>query len=405
MHDKTVLIVGNFAFPKGNAAGKRVLGLGYLFEELGYRVFYVGCQCNRYTNRITDTKQVYENFTYYNFNGDRCLKNICNVSNTFNDFRQIAIEVGIENIALIVIYGSPVLALWIQKVIIFGKKNHIPTVFDCVDWIEKSGFKSVIKNVVKYIDTNYMKRYLACKCDGVIAISRYLYDYYKGKGCKTVLIPPVGKMESKGLQKNKKINIENIKNDCVRFVYAGSIPLVNSNNREDWKDRVDLTFEIMSKLHEQGVNYIFDVFGIEKKQYITAVPEHEAVLDKLELRVIFHGKTSNDIVCEYIRKADFTILNRIVTKVTTAGFPSKISESLLLGTPVITNATSNISEYVKNGDNGLIIDFDTNKAVGEVLAYLVDRSQIINMKNKCKVECCFDICQFKDSMKKFIDSL
>ena len=36
------VICGNFIFPDGNAAGKRVLGLGYIFRDLGYEVVYLG---------------------------------------------------------------------------------------------------------------------------------------------------------------------------------------------------------------------------------------------------------------------------------------------------------------------------------------------------------------------------
>lgn len=50
---------------------------------------------------------------------------------------------------MIVLYGSPVLAYWIRMVISFGRKNRIPVVFDCVDWIEKSGFDSRLKNILK----------------------------------------------------------------------------------------------------------------------------------------------------------------------------------------------------------------------------------------------------------------
>lgn len=405
MYGKTVLITGNFSFPKENAAGKRVLGLGYIFEELGYKVVFVGCQSNRSTDEITDTRKKYENFISYNFNGNRSIKDICNVRGAFHEFQQIITEVGNQNVALIVLYGSPVFAFWIQKVISFGKKNHIPVVFDCVDWIEKSGFDSGMKNVIKYIDTNYMKRYLAGKCDGVIAISRYLYDYYKRRGCKTVLIPPVGKMETEILNTVERINEQKVKRDGVHFVYAGAITLGKNIDRAGLKDRIDLTTEIMGKLHKRGFNFIFDVFGIEKDQYTTAIPEHKAVIDELDSKVIFHGKTPNDIVCDYIRKADFTILNRVITKVTTAGFPSKVSESLLMGTPVITNATSNIAEYIKNGENGLIISFDVDKAADEVITFCRDTIQIHDMKRKCNMECCFDIHKFRNEMNQFIEVL
>lgn len=400
MSCKTVLIVGNFAFPRGNAAGKRVLGLGYLFSLIGYNAVFSGCQANRSTDMIISTRQRYDDFTYYNFNGSRGIKDICNVGGAFDEFKQIVNEIGNQNVALIILYGSPVLAVWIRKVISFGKRNHIPVVFDCVDWIEKSGFESGLKNLIKYIDTNYMKRILACKCDGVISISRYLYDYYKGRGCNTILIPPVGKMEYDAADRKE----ENTSN-CVRFVYAGSITLGKTIDKESLKDRIDLTIEIMNKLHRRGLCFEFNIFGIDREQYVIAFPEHEDIIKDLESKVFFHGKTPNEVICNYIREADYTILNRVITKVTTAGFPSKISESLLMGTPVISNATSDITDYIKNGENGLIISFDTDEATDEVYTLCRDMETARNMKSNCCEDCCFDVNKYKNKMNKFIKDL
>jgi hypothetical protein len=35
---KTILYIGNFSFPFGNAADKRVYANGKIFKELGYKV-------------------------------------------------------------------------------------------------------------------------------------------------------------------------------------------------------------------------------------------------------------------------------------------------------------------------------------------------------------------------------
>ena len=172
-----ILVVGNFAFPSGNAAGKRVLGLGYLLNEIGYDVFFAGCNLARKEDDILKTKNNYENFEYYCFHGNRGIKQICDVRGTFNEFKKVIEEIGINDTYMVVVYGSPVLAAWINKIIRFCRHNNIYVLFDCVDWIEKSGFDSKLKNLIKFIDTNYMKRVLACRCDGVIAISKYLYTY------------------------------------------------------------------------------------------------------------------------------------------------------------------------------------------------------------------------------------
>ena len=64
---KKILITGNFSFPRGNAAGSRVLGTGYLLRKLGYEVIYIGMsdRLDRNSN-LEDTKRNFEGFNYYN---------------------------------------------------------------------------------------------------------------------------------------------------------------------------------------------------------------------------------------------------------------------------------------------------------------------------------------------------
>lgn len=250
-----------------------------------------------------------------------------------------------------------------------------------------------------------MKRYLACKCDGVIAISSYLHDYYKGRGCNTVLLPPVGRTEADVEVEKKVMFIDNKNSYCVKFLYAGAILLERIIDRKSLKDRIDLTVEIISELHKKGLSFVFDVFGIDKEQYIMVFPDQKENVENLGEKVIFHGKKSNKIVCNYIKEADYTILNRIKTKETTAGFPSKISESLLMGTPVLTNATSDLKKYIINGRNGLIISFDVNRAASEIFALCDDKNRIKKMKRICCQECCFDYLRYIETLDKLMQDV
>lgn len=399
---KIVLIAGNFLFPKGNAAGKRVLGIGYILKNLGYEVAFAGCDRNRQEQDIKNTKKKYGDFYYYNFCGNRSARGIMNVKGAFKEFIDVAEDIGEDNISLVILYGSPVLACWISKVLHYGVKRNIPIVFDCVDWIEKSGFDSRIKNIIKFIDTNYMKRYLALKCDGVIAVSSYLYNYYKHKGCKVIEIPPVG-IKRSAISENTRL--EN-KNKKIYFIYAGALPLSSGFKRKELKDRIDLSVELVAELKKNGIDFVFDIYGIEKEIYKRVIPEHVKIIDKeLSGNIVFHGVVSNNEVCKAFERADFMLLNRSVTKVTTAGFPSKISESLCMGVPVIVNDTSNLKDYIKNYKNGLIISFDQELAVKEISELCMSRETINKMKENCLKECIFDYHRYEDKMKLFLQKL
>ena len=90
--------------------------------------------------------------------------------------------------------------------------------------------------------------------DGVIAISSYLYEYYKRK-VKTVEIPPlVDLQEDKwnlGEKHSKKAHIG------TRFIYAGS-PSAQ-------KERLDL---IVNSIENSELPDLYiDIIGITKEQY------------------------------------------------------------------------------------------------------------------------------------------
>lgn len=402
----TVIIAGNFSFPTGNAAGKRVLGIGYVLRNLGYEVVFAGCDIERNENNIIKTKKEYNGFCCYNFIGTRNIKNILNVKKAYEEFKKIIRDVGEERIVLVILYGSPVLGSWIGKIIRLCKHKRINIVFDCVDWIEKSGFESTIKNVMKYLDTNYTKRFLACKCDGIICVSSYLDEYYKKKGKKTIVIPPVGVVDNDFKSYNTGVESSYSVNDrIIKIVYAGSIPIHQSINPNELKDRIDKTIELINCLHNDGLNIVLDIYGIEQEKYIAAFPNQKVLIESLDGIVNFWGKVSNQVVCEKIKKSNFTILNRDITKVTTAGFPSKISESLCLGTPVITNKISDIDNYIIDGENGILIESSLAEAKKHIMQYFSQIEMIDKMKCNCKEDCVFDYKKYVSPMQAFLKTL
>ena len=65
---------------------------------------------------------------------------------------------------------------------------------------------------------------------------------------------------------------------------------------------------------------------------------------------------------QIVRAADFTVLLRPDARFAHAGFPTKLVESLSLGVPVLANVTSDISEYVRDGREGILLAGPTREA-------------------------------------------
>lgn len=57
---------------------------------------------------------------------------------------------------------------------------------------------------------------------------------------------------------------------------------------------------------------------------------------------------------QIVGTSDFSVLLRPLERYAMAGFPTKVTESMTLGTPVICNLTSDLADYVDDGIEGLV---------------------------------------------------
>lgn len=71
---------------------------------------------------------------------------------------------------------------------------------DATEWYVAQG--NIVFKTVKTIDTEWRMRKLHFKTDGVIAISEYLYNYYKNR-VKTIKLPPLVDLKASKWEINK----------------------------------------------------------------------------------------------------------------------------------------------------------------------------------------------------------
>jgi glycosyltransferase involved in cell wall biosynthesis len=86
-----------------------------------------------------------------------------------------------------------------------------------------------------------------------------------------------------------------------------------------------------------------------------------------------------------------------------AGFPTKFTESISCGTPVITNKTSDIEDYLIDGMNGFFLTMQLENDI-KVMKRIVslEKSEILTMKKYCNESKVFSYINFKSSAKRFI---
>jgi glycosyltransferase involved in cell wall biosynthesis len=77
------------------------------------------------------------------------------------------------------------------------------------------------------------------------------------------------------------------------------------------------------------------------------------------------GCKPNTEALKIVKRSDFSIFLRDNNLVCTAGFPTKFSESIACGTPVLTNLSSDLGKYLIEGKNGYIMDISSEDKLDE----------------------------------------
>lgn len=387
MSSKWILYVGGFEMPDGNAAAQRVTANGKAFRFLGYEIFFIGLSRKEKTNESIGN---FEGFEYINFPYPKNLFNWIDYLFSIKQFKPYLKKIP----DLIIAYNYPAIAL--EKFRVWGLKNNIPIVADCTEWYEAKG--NIIFRLVKGLDTKLRMTRVHPKLNGMIAISDYLFHYYNGKMRNVVNIPPLVDLEM------TKWSIDNTdfrsnKNEQVRIIYAGS-------PGSGGKDRLDIIFKILSQIKEEGIlNFYFFVIGMSKEQYLMAFKT--LLPDNLAENIVFQGRLKHTDTLNEIKKADFNLFLRDDNLTNMAGFPTKFVESVSCGTPVLTNSSSNIKNYIIDGRNGFLIDdkSDQSLKIGIKNALILPKSEIQIMKQWCLSSTTFHYKNYVNSFEELVENI
>ena len=103
---------------------------------------------------------------------------------------------------------------------------------------------------------------------------------------------------------------------------------------------------------------------------------------------------------EQVKGADFTIFVREDTRVNNAGFPTKFAESISCGVPVITNKTSNLSDYLRDGENGFWLGENITATLQRILN--MDDSQLQVMKQQVE-HATFDYRAYREEFAAWLE--
>ncbi len=396
---KLIVYIGSFVFPMGDAVAKRALGLGKAFDMAGYSVAYIGEDRDVALGEISEEKY-YEQFRYCSIHKSQSSKEHYMFKNDLKQVEEKLTQWNEEEGILAVVFCGTKCALFANGLVKICKKMRIPTIADSMDWL-RIHTGNILFDLIKQADISYEMKSVNKKANGVIAISSFLADYYNKRGMKTIVIPPLSPYESREIKKKE--------NERTTFVYAGvpcrlGKPL---KNVEDAKDRLDLAIMLLYNAHTKGCDFQFIIYGLTQEQYNVIFPQQEEMIVELinASKLKFMGYVQETIVRDAIEKADYMILLRDRNRTSMAGFPTKIAESITLGTPVITTNTSDIYKYVESGKEGYFLESPKTEIVREKIIQILTEGKNQEMKNKVQKNISFMPETYTKKIRAFVESI
>jgi glycosyltransferase involved in cell wall biosynthesis len=327
-----ILIISYNNFPGGDAGAVREYSLSKLFESLGHKltIFTMG-------KVDTDSNHQFKGIDYYSLRVPAIdlrskIKNYANYSRRLKD-KLHSFEPKPD---VILVVSIPVNALRIVKK--FARDNNCMLIHDSVEWYSPDQFKLRYFSPL-YITKELYNRVLINHEFRVIAISRYLQNHFLKRGLRVERIPIFFPTDEVSCDKICVF-------DKLRLLYAGS---------PGKKDYLLEMIRGISLLPDSDLNRIeFQIFGVSEVAMKNLMGIE--LFQKLKDCLVIHGKVSRETVLEGLKHAHFTVMLRDSSKrYAMAGFPTKVVESLVSATPVITNISSDLAEFLIDGKNSIIV--------------------------------------------------
>jgi len=389
---KTIIYIGNFELPNKNAAAQRVIANGKIFRDLGYKVVYIGIskEITHHYSTIGAKKNYFDFDAWavpYPKSRNQWLKQITHPVG----LEEVMMKYDSNSLFAVICYNYPAVAQYKIKKIC--AKYNVHCIPDITEWSGSTG-RGFLAGTIKWLDTSLRMNYLNIRSKALITTSPYLTSFYKKHVSNILELPTL--YDSQYVNKSTSIKTQRHDPDCVTLLYAGSPFNLNSKkvDKNKVKDRLDEIILLLSKTKSK--KFELNIYGLTKKQYLCVYPEHEKLLFALSKQVAFNGRRPHEEIIANIKACDFTIFFREVDRVTEAGFPSKFSESITCGTPVITNLISNIEPHLSIGKSGFLIDYKNKIKAKTIMDKILSltRSEIDTMKEYCLKSQLFDYKQY-----------
>lgn len=196
--------------------------------------------------------------------------------------------------------------------------------------------------------------------DGVFCMTNYLIDFYRKAGyhdSSLFLVPSTVDTNRFKIKSPSPFDFNYI-------LYCGSLTIM--------KDGVDILIESFNKISGKFEDLKLVLVGkgdtIEEEEAIKKL----IISLNLNDRVVLTGQLPRAEIPRYLINARVLALARPRSKVADAGFPSKLTEYLSTGNPVVVTKVGEIPFYLKDNDTAFLAEPGDIVSFSEKLEFVLD---------------------------------
>jgi glycosyltransferase involved in cell wall biosynthesis len=345
-----LIFVGPFKFPDASASTRRITGIGLSLSQIGYKVLVGAGQTKEGTKDLPDA--AISRFSTYSLNelpesSAPRLKKLIQFFTMGRKTLQWLNALDPRPFGVFLFGGySP----YSRLILPWCRRYKIPLIVDVVEWFEPSHLPGGWWGPFHW-NNEIALRYYYVKARNIIAISQYLERYYKSKGCHTLRMPPT--LDVRTISSNL-----NVTNKQITLAYAGF---------PGKKDLLNNIVEGIFQIDPQGKRIRLVLAGPNPENTLRLQALYSRRLRRIPDWMEVHGSLPFIDALEVVRNADFMPLLRPPLRYAQAGFPTKVPESLSVGTPIICNLTSDLGNYIQNGVEGIICRDHSSNAFADAL--------------------------------------
>lgn len=345
-----VAYVVPFSFPWGEAGSRRVAGITRSIAASGRDVVVVAfpsddCRPGEWRTNATDrtTGATVRTVSRSALPAGTVRRQFAHHGTGIADALELLDTLAPRRPSHLVTYGT--MATSLAQALRWGRRRGVPVLVDVVERYAPQQFSGG-RLAPGYLSATSGFATLARRADGVIAISRHLEEYFAGRGVPTLRVPPT-------------LDVADTPNGCPRADIA--LGYFGSPGRKDLLDVVVDAFRDVRR-----------ATGRDDLRLVVAGPGTAEALgprriEGLELR----GRVPQRDVMSLVGSLAATVLARPPAPYADAGFPTKVVESLAVGTPVICNLTSDLADVVREGETGWVPPSPTVLSVAEAMSRAV----------------------------------